>query len=347
MDAVLGIGSFGEVVQAVEAVLRDEHVCLFGDKNAPLRELPRIVTTGPGWAYLRIAEGCSNGCAYCVIPSIRGKYRSRPMDAVVSEAKALADSGVRELILVAQDVTRYGTDLPGQGKLPELLTELAAIEGVEWIRLHYLYPDAFTDELIDKIASEPKIVKYLDIPLQHINDDILRRMRRRGTGQELRTLIKTLRERIPGVVLRTSLITGLPGEGEKEFEELCEFLQEARLERAGVFAYSPEEGTPAAEMPDRCDTEEAERRAELIMDLQARIMDEFCESRIGQTLKVLCEGYDEEHGCLWGRSKSDSPDIDGRVFFEGSCEPGSFAQVFIEETEDGDLIGTEQTGGNI
>jgi len=342
VDAVLGVGSFGDIVTAVEGALLGECVCLYGDRNAPVEELPRLVTTGPGWAYLRIAEGCSNRCAYCVIPSIRGRYRSRPMENIVSEAAALAQSGVKELILVAQDVTNYGSDLYGRRRLADLLRTLAALPGVAWLRLHYLYPDAFDRELIDLIASEPKIVKYLDIPIQHINDGILRRMGRRGTGAEIRALFKMLRESIPGVVLRTSLITGLPGEGEPEFEELCDFLRETRIERAGVFPYSPEEGTPAAEMPDRCEAEEARRRAERIMELQAEVMEDFCRSRIGQIIRVLCEGFDEEKGCLYGRSEADSPEIDGLVYFRGWCEPGEMTSVRVTETFDGDLVGEEE-----
>ena len=241
---------------------------LFADQNAPVEEISRVVSTGPGWAYLRIAEGCNNFCAFCAIPYIRGRYRSRSMENVLAEARDLAAHGVKELIVIAQDITRYGTDLYGKRCLAELCRELAKIEGVEWIRLHYLYPDQFDDELIDEIARNDKIVKYLDIPIQHINNAILKRMNRKGTGDEIRALFKTLRERIPGLVLRTSLIAGLPGEGEAEFEELCEFLREAKIERVGVFPFSPEEGTPAAKM-EHVDEEEAQRRADLILELQA------------------------------------------------------------------------------
>ena len=224
IDAVLGVGSFGDIVGACNAVLEGRKASLFGDKNAPVDELPRLVSTGPGWAYLRIAEGCDNFCAFCAIPYIRGRYRSRPMENILEEARDLAAHGVKELIVIAQDITRYGTDLYGKRSLAALCRELGQIEGVEWIRLHYLYPDQFDDELIDEIAHNDKIVKYLDIPIQHINDAILKRMNRRGTGEEIRALFRTLRQRIPGLVLRTSLIAGLPGEGEAEFEELCAFL---------------------------------------------------------------------------------------------------------------------------
>ena len=340
VDALVGVGSFTEIVDVVKSTLEGEPADRFGDKNAPVDEVGRYLTTGPAWAYLRIAEGCDNRCAFCVIPDIRGRYRSRPMEKIVEECRALAASGVRELILVAQDITRYGTDLYGKRSLAALCRELAKIDGVDWIRLHYLYPDQFDDELIDEIAAEPKIVKYLDIPFQHINDGILRRMHRRGSGADIRSLLQTLRARIPDLVVRTSLITGLPGEGEAEYEELCEFLKEARIERVGVFPFSPEEGTPAAEMPDRAETEVAERRAELIMELQAGIMDEYYASRIGETLKILCTG--EDGGFLTGRSYADSPDIDGTVYFEGDCVPGEFAAVRITGLMDGELSG-EQT----
>ena len=264
IDAVLGVSSFGDIVKAVQGLDAELRPRLFADRNAPVEEIGRIVSTGPGWAYLRIAEGCSNFCAFCAIPYIRGRYRSRSMENVLAEARDLAAHGVKELIVIAQDITRYGTDLYGKRKLAELCRELSRIEGVAWIRLHYLYPDQFDDELIDEIARNDKIVKYLDIPIQHIDNAILKRMNRKGSGDEIRALFRTLRERIPGLVLRTSLIAGLPGEGEAEFEELCSFLREARIERAGVFPFSPEEGTPAENMA-HVDSEEARRRADLIL----------------------------------------------------------------------------------
>ena len=340
IDAVLGVGSFGDIVGACNAVLEGRKASLFGDKNAPVDELPRLVSTGPGWAYLRIAEGCDNFCAFCAIPYIRGRYRSRPMENILDEARELAAHGIKELIVIAQDITRYGTDLYGKRSLAKLCRELSKIEGVEWIRLHYLYPDQFDDELIDEIAGNDKIVKYLDIPIQHINNTILRRMNRRGTGDEIRALFRTLRERIPGLVLRTSLIAGLPGEGEAEFEELCEFLKEARIERAGIFPFSPEEGTPAEKMP-HVDAEEAQRRADLLMELQAPIMDAFCQSFVGRTLRVLVEEYDEESQQWVGRCYADSPDIDGAVYFEGYAKEGEFSDVLITAAEDGFLYGEE------
>lgn len=338
IDAVLGVGNFGDVVAAANAVMEGRSLSLFGDNSAPVDEIPRVISTGPAWAYLRIAEGCNNFCAFCAIPYIRGRYRSRAIENIIAEARDMARHGVKELIVIAQDITRYGTDLYGKRSLARLCRELKEIEGIEWIRLHYLYPDQFDDELIDEIANNEKIVKYLDIPIQHINDKILRRMNRKGTGAEIRALIKKLRERIPGLVLRTSLIAGLPGEGEEEFEELCEFLREARIERAGVFPFSPEEGTPAAEM-EHVDSDTAARRAELVMQLQAGIMDEFCEGFVGRTLRVLYEYTDKDSGFKVGRSYADSPEIDGAVLFKGECMEGDMVDVLIRGCEDGLLMG--------
>ena len=341
IDSVLGTGSYGDIVEAVTSALKGGKVAKFGDIDGEIDETGRIVSTGPGWAYLRIAEGCNNRCAFCVIPYIRGKYRSRKMEDILDEARALAKTGTKELIVVAQDITRYGSDIYGRRSLPELLRKLCQIKGVEWIRLHYLYPDEFDDELLDVIATEKKILKYIDIPIQHISDSILKRMNRRGTSGDVRSLLKKLREKIPDVVIRTSLIVGLPGEGEDEFNELCRFLREAKIERAGVFVFSPEEGTPAFDMTDRCDEDEATRRAEIVMDIQAEIMDEWSHDFIGKTIRVLCEGYDEEIGLQFGRSYADSPDIDGVVFFSGECAAGEFAEVEITETTDGEWFGRQ------
>ena len=340
IDAVLGVGSFGEIVEAANAVMAKTGYRGFGDSSAPIEETPRVVSTGPGWAYLRIAEGCNNFCAFCAIPFIRGRYRSRSLENILEEARDLAAHGVKELIVIAQDITRYGTDLYGKRCLARLCRELSQIEGIEWIRLHYLYVDQFDDELIDEIAHNDKIVKYLDIPIQHINNQILKRMNRRGTGDDIRALFSKLRLKIPGLVLRTSLIAGLPGEGEAEFEELCEFLREARIERVGVFPFSPEEGTPAAAM-DHVDAETAQRRADLIMELQAPIMEDFCQSFAGQTLRVLYEYYDEDSGYHVGRSYADSPDIDGLVLFSGDCQEGDMVDVLIQYSEDGLLYGEQ------
>ena len=340
IDAVLGVGSFGEIVEAANAVMAKTGYRSFGDNSAPIEETPRVVSTGPGWAYLRIAEGCNNFCAFCAIPFIRGRYRSRSLENILEEARDLAAHGVKELIVIAQDITRYGTDLYGKRCLAQLCRELSKIEGIQWIRLHYLYVDQFDDELIDEIAHNDKIVKYLDIPIQHINNHILKTMNRRGTGDDIRALFSKLRLKIPGLVLRTSLIAGLPGEGEAEFEELCDFLREARIERVGVFPFSPEEGTPAAAM-EHVDAEIAQRRADLIMELQAPIMEDFCQSFAGQTLRVLYEYYDEESGYHVGRSYADSPDIDGLVLFSGDCQEGDMVDVLIQYSEDGLLYGEQ------
>ena len=340
IDAVLGVGSFADIVAAANTVIEGRSLSLFADNSAAIDEIPRVVSTGPGWAYLRIAEGCNNFCAFCAIPYIRGRYRSRKMENILEEARELAARGIKEIIVIAQDITRYGTDIYGKRSLAELCRKISEIEGIEWIRLHYLYPDQFDDELIDEIASNDKIVKYLDIPIQHINDGILKAMNRKGTGQEIRELFKTLKERIPGLVLRTSLIAGLPGEGEKEFEELCEFLKEARIQRVGVFPFSPEEGTPAAKMA-HVDSSVAEKRAALIMELQDPIMEDFCQSFVGQTIRVLYEYYDEESGYHVGRSYADSPDIDGQVLFSGVCKEGEITDVLITRAEYGLLYGEE------
>ena len=342
VDGVLGTGSYGEIVAVAEKLLQGEQVSLFGDIDAPVDEVGRILTTPEYYAYLKVAEGCDNRCSYCVIPSLRGKFRSRSMDDCLYEARMLAEDGVRELIVVAQDTSRYGIDNYGKRMLPELLRELCKIEKLHWVRVHYLYPDEMTDELIDVIAAEPKIVKYIDIPIQHVNDKILKLMNRRGTRQELDVLFQKLRERIPGVVIRTSLICGLPGEGEEEFEELCTWLKKYKLERVGAFAFSPEEGTAAARM-EYVPEEIAVRRAEIVAELQSRVMDEFHEAQLDQVLEVLCEGYDDENDCYFGRSYMDSPDIDGRVLFtaDRNVRVGSFAKVLITDVVDGDLVGEE------
>jgi ribosomal protein S12 methylthiotransferase len=340
VDGVLGTGSYYDIVSAARQVLEGKTVREFGDIDGPADESARILTTPSYYAYLKIAEGCDNHCAYCVIPSLRGKYRSRKMEDLLAEARALAEDGVKELIVVAQDTSRYGIDLYGERKLAELLTELCKIDGFVWIRVHYLYPDEMSEELIDVLANEPKIVKYLDIPIQHIDDPILRSMNRRGNSQYLRELFTKLRARIPGLVLRTSLITGLPGEGEREFEELCDFLREYKLERVGAFAFSPEEGTKAAQM-EHPDLETAQRRAEAVAELQSRIMDEYNEQRLGETMEVLCEGYDPDEESYYGRTYADSPDIDGRIWFTspGHVPVGSFVDVQVVDTCDGELVG--------
>ena len=340
VDGIMGTGSYGDIVSAVEKVAAGQEYSRFADINGPVEELPRVISTPMHYAYLRIAEGCSNRCAYCVIPSLRGKYRSRRMEDILSEARALAEGGVKECIVIAQDITRYGVDIYREKKLPELLRELCKLD-FHWIRLHYLYPDCITDELIDTIAAEPKICKYMDIPIQHCNDAVLQAMRRRETKAGLQALFARLRSRIPGLVLRTSIITGLPFEDEAAFEELCDFLQEEKIPRAGAFAYSPEEGTPAAEMRNRVDTDEARNRAELIMQVQEQVMDQFNESRLGSVTEVLCDGFDTQAMAYVGRSWAESPGIDGNIYFtaERDVQPGEFVPVRVTGIMDGDLTG--------
>ena len=340
VDGLLGTGSYHEIVKAVEEVMGGKTAEHFGDIDTTYEDGDRMVSTNPWTAYLKIAEGCSNRCAFCIIPKLRGKYRSRSMESILAEAHVLADSGVEELILIAQDVTRYGKERYGRYMLPELLTELCKLD-FHWIRLHYLYPDALTDELIDVMAREDKIVNYVDIPIQHINDGILNTMCRRGDKAYITDLFHKLRAKLPGVVIRTSIICGLPGEGEAEFEELCEFLRAEKLERAGVFRYSPEEGTPAAAMPNQVSPETAEHRVALLSQLQAQVMDDFNDSRLGRVTEVLCEGFDEEMGCWAGRTYADSPGIDGTVYFTaaGEVPVGAFVPVLLTGTEDGELLG--------
>lgn len=338
IDAMMGTNNYSDIVPLLRKTLDGGQSSSFGDISAPIEETGRIVTTGPGWAYIQIAEGCDNRCAYCVIPSLRGRYRSRCIEDIVAEAEALAQTGIRELVLIAQDVTHYGRDRYGRLALPELLDKMCEIDGLDWIRMHYLYPSELTDELIATMARQPKLLHYFDIPMQHINDNILKLMRRRSRSAEIRGLLKRIRAAMPDAVVRTSLITGLPGEGEAEFEELCEFLKEAKLQRAGVFPFSPEEGTPAAEM-EHVDEETAIRRAELVRELQDGIMRQYEESRVGKTVRVLCEGFDEDALLFYGRSEAEAPDVDGRVLFAGNAEPGYIYSVSIKGLLDDEPFG--------
>ena len=339
VDGILGTGSYKDIVDAVETVMAGGTVSRFDDINAPVDEFGRVLTTPGYYAFLRIAEGCDNWCAFCIIPKLRGKYRSRTMEHVLAEARQLADSGVKELIVIAQDITRYGMDWDGKPHLADLLEELCKLD-FHWIRLHYLYPEWIDDRLIDVIAREDKILKYLDIPLQHCNDKILKKMNRRGDKKYLCALLDKLRERIPGLVLRTSIIAGLPGEGEEEFDELCDFLREQKLLRAGVFPYSPEEGTRAAKM-ERVDSDEAARRAERIVDIQSEIIDAWNDERQGDVMEVLCEGFDGQSMLFVGRSYAESPDIDGRIYFSAPRDvaAGEFVPVRITGAMDGELTG--------
>ena len=346
IDALCGTGSYENIVDAANAALDGHKAAYMADMASAALEGDRDRLTPSYTAYFKIAEGCSNRCGYCIIPKLRGPYRSREMDALLAEAKALADAGVKELIVIAQDITKYGMDLPEHKRLlPELLRELCKLD-FTWVRLHYLYPDQITDELVDVIASEPKIVKYLDIPLQHVSKRILRAMHRPGDGAEFAALLADLRERIPGLVLRTSLIVGLPGETEEEFAELCTFLQETQIERVGVFEFSPEEGTEAAELPDQIDAEVKANRRLIVEELQSGVLDDYNTSRHGETMDVLCEGFDDEQQLWFGRTYADSVEVDGHVYFEsdGEPQPGEFVPVLITESLGPDLLGVQQKG---
>ena len=340
VDGLMGTGSYDDIVSVVEEMAKGQFPQRFGDISATSEEGERLITGAQYTAFLKIAEGCDNFCAFCIIPYLRGRYRSRSMDSVLSEAKALADSGVKELILIAQDIGPYGRDLYGERRLPQLLEELCKLP-FRWIRLHYLYPDHFDEELVKVIAAQPKIVKYLDIPLQHCADHLLKAMNRWGTEASLTALLKDLRKKIPGLVLRTSLICGLPGETEEDFEALCRFVTETGIERAGVFQYSREEGTRAADMPGQVPEEVAQQRVERLVELQSAVLDRYNESRLGSVMEVLCEGYDPQMGCYAGRTYADSVEVDGRVFFTaaGLVPAGEFVNVRITGAEDGDLIG--------
>lgn len=341
-DAVVGIGADGDIVSVVQKVIEGKKLQSFPEKTRLPMCGGRMLLT-PSWsAYLKIAEGCDNRCAYCAIPFIRGKYRSRPMEGIEREARTLAENGAKELVIIAQDTSKYGIDLYGRLMLPELLHRLCRIDGIEWIRILYGYPDGMTDELLRTIAQEEKVVPYIDLPLQHCNSGILRSMRRGGSREQLTGLIMKMRSMVPGLVLRTTLIAGYPGETEGQFDELCSFVREIRFERLGCFAYSQEEGTAAAELPDQIDKEEKQRRAEFVMEIQMNIMQENGEKMAGRKLRVLTEGFDRYAGCWFGRSYMDSPDVDGKIYFHSSGKnpvPGQFETVKITGCVDGDLTG--------
>lgn len=342
VDAVVGIGANGDIIKTVEEVMSGVDTI---EKYPPQCELPlegqRILTTPQYWAYLKIGEGCSNRCTYCTIPSIRGNMRSRSMENVIDEAKQLADLGVKELILIAQDTTSYGLDLYGELKLPELLNELCKIDSIEWIRLLYCYPDRITDELIETMKNQEKIVNYIDLPLQHADDKILKAMNRRGDQALIRSVISKLRSEIPDVVIRTTFIVGFPGEGEEEFETLAEFVNEIEFDRLGVFTFSPQEGTPAYDMDNQVEDDVKTRRGEVIMQDQYSIMEEKNNEKIGKTYKVVVEDYDGYSDSYTGRTYMDAPEIDGLVKFTShkDLDIGDFVDVEIFDIEDYDLIG--------
>ncbi len=341
IDALIGIGANGDIVKVCEAALEGAAQPSFPPREAMPLEGRRVLTTPPYWAYLKIADGCSNCCSYCAIPGIRGPFRSRRMERIVEEAQELAASGVKELILVAQDTTRYGEDLYGALMLPELLTRLCQVEGIEWIRLLYCYPERITDALLETIAREPKVLHYLDIPLQHCDAQILRRMNRSGSRESLAALIAKIRAQIPDIVLRTTVMTGFPGEDEAAFTELAEFVKEQRFDRLGCFAYSQEEGTAAAAFPDQVNEEVKQHRAELILQDQYDIVEANNRARIGKTFRAVVEDYDAYTDSYTGRTWMDAPEIDGTVRF--TCgyplNDGDFVDVEIFDVSDYDLIG--------
>ena len=341
-DAVVGIGANGDIASIIETVLQGEKVESFPEKKKLPLSGERVQTTPFYYSYLKIAEGCSNCCTYCAIPLIRGPFRSRSIESLVEEAKRLVSNGVKELNVIAQDTTRYDEDLYGRLMLPELLKELCKIDGLLWVRLLYCYPERITDELIDVIAQEEKIVKYMDIPLQHCNKEVLRRMNRRGDKESLTTLMKKLRNKVPGITLRTTFIVGFPGESDEQFEELAVFNREIGFDRMGCFAYSQEEGTPAASFDSQVEQETKLRRQEVLMEEQMGLMLSKNEEKIGTQCLVLCEGFDRYAECFFGRSSADAPDVDPKVFFTANGKKprvGEFVLVNITDVMDCDLIG--------
>ncbi len=339
VDVVLGVGGNRRSGEAIREAVKGNHFIEYGEKESLSMEGERILANEPWFAYVKVAEGCDNRCSYCAIPLIRGRFRSRPMENILEECRRLAESGVTELNLVAQDTTRYGEDLYGESRLPELIDAVCALEKVHWVRVLYCYPDRVTDRLIETIARQPKAVHYFDIPVQHASAHVLRDMNRRGDKQSILELCRSIRERIPDVVLRTTLIAGFPTETEQDFAELCELVEEARFDRLGCFAYSQEEDTPAgamAQLPE----ELRRRRAEIVMELQMSAAFDFADRCVGRTLEVLVEGY--EDGQYFGRSYMDAPDIDTKVYFtsEEELTPGSYVPVLITDACEYDLIGT-------
>ena len=342
VDAVLGVGSIHNIAEAVREVEAGRRYASFEDKNEVRLGGDRVLSTPEYTAYIKIAEGCNNRCTYCAIPSIRGKMRSRDMDSIISEAKDLEAIGVKELCVVAQDTTAYGIDLYGRYALPELLQRLVDETGIEWIRILYCYPDKITDELIDVMKRNDRILNYIDMPLQHISDPILKKMNRRGDSACIRSVIKKLRDNLPGVIIRTTFIVGFPGETQKDYNELLYFIKQTKFERAGVFPYSREEGTPAYDFTPRVPEQKKQNRADTLMDIQLDVSSLFLKSLLGKTVKVLCEEFDPVSEVHFGRSYADAPDIDGKVYFRSPkrVAPGTFVNVKIEEMLDYDVIGT-------
>lgn len=342
-DAIVGLGENKNLCEIIRDIaVGEKNVCKLGKCEDLALDGGRIISTNPFYAYLKISEGCSNCCTYCAIPSIRGKFRSRPMESIIQEAKWLAENGVTEIVVIAQDTTRYGEDLYGKPSLAALLKELCKIDGLKWIRTLYCYPERITEELIKTVAEEPKLVKYFDIPLQHCNKEILKKMNRHGDYESLKNLINHIREEIPEVIIRTTFIAGFPSETDEQFEELSRFVGEMKFDRMGCFAYSQEENTPAAKMPEQIDEEEKEKRADVIMEQQMFISGELNDKKIDRIYEVVTEGFDQYAECFYGRSVEDAPEIDGKIFFDcGENKPriGDYVKVRINDTLDYDLIG--------
>ena len=342
-DVILGIGANDEIGNAIKQALAGREVRSFYAPENLEMEGRRILVNYPHYAYIRIADGCDNRCSYCAIPAIRGRYRSRPMENIIEECKAFASKGVEEFIIIAQDTTRYGEDIYGKRMLPELLKGICAIDGIRWVRILYAYPERVTDELLDVMASEEKIVKYLDIPIQHCSPKVLRAMHRKAsTSAEILAFIKHIREKVPGIALRTTLLTGFPGESDSDFEALCKFVKAAKFERLGCFAYSREEGTTSYDMPNQLDEETKERRAEVIMQIQTLVSAALLKKKVGSIMEVVVEGYDNKNKVFRARSAQDAPEIDGIVYFaspEKHCI-GDFVNVKIEKSSDYDLLGS-------
>lgn len=341
VDAVVGTGDYHKIAEVIARAYAGEKVVLFGHMNEALPEEVRMLSTPGYMAYIKIADGCDNHCTYCIIPKLRGTYRSRPMEHIVEEAAALAAGGVRELVVIAQDTSRYGIDLYGAYRLPELLRRLCAIDGLHWVRVLYVYPEVITDELIDVFQTEKKLVPYMDIPIQHSDSAVLKRMGRHLTHEQLTELLAKLRRKLPNLVLRTTVIAGFPGETEEQFNALLSFVKEMRFDRLGAFAYSQEEGTPAAQLPDQLPDEVKAARAEQILAAQAVISDEMQQAKIGTTAEALVEGYDEESLMYFGRTQGDAPEVDNTIYFAAEREllPGEFVQVEILNADTYELIG--------
>ena len=342
-DVILGIGRNTDIVAAIDHALHGERVVEFSDKNDLVMDAERVLTNPPYYAYIKLADGCDNRCTYCAIPNIRGRFRSRKMENILEEVRRFAAQGVTEMNLVAQDTTRYGEDIYGRLMLPELIREVCKVDGVHWVRILYCYPQRITEELLDVMASEPKVVKYMDVPVQHASGRILKKMNRRDDYTYLKSLMQHIREKVPGVVLRTTFITGFPGETEEDFAELTRLVKEVRFERLGCFTYSREDDTPAYDMPDQIDEETKRRRADIVMTEQLAISEEFARSLIGRELEVVVDGLDEESGIYYGRSYMDAPDIDTRVYFDSPYEHevGEYVTVTVTDSRGYDLMAEE------